>query len=250
MLISLFSAKASPGVTSSALALASVWPRPCVLVEADPSGGDLTYRCKAATGGPLAPTPNLLGLASATRVDAATPLRGWTQKLGCGVDVVTGVAAPAQARALVDLWAGVATAMTASEVDVIADLGRLRREAPTVPLATHADLWVPVLAASLDSLMHTRELVRDLAADQIGTIMPLLISRARTAAPDCQDIDEVMAGTGLFIAPAAHLPLDHPGLAALQDGANPSGRGRGFLMVRAARTVADRLLATTGTQVR
>src|SRR4051794_37722833 len=100
MLVTLFSAKGSPGVTSSALVLASVWPRPCVLVEADPSGGDLAYRCRGSVGEPLAAASSILALASAARVDPATPLPEWTQRLGCGVDVVTGVATPVQARGM------------------------------------------------------------------------------------------------------------------------------------------------------
>ena len=39
MLVTLVSAAGSPGVTSTALGLALRWPRPVVLVEADPSGG-------------------------------------------------------------------------------------------------------------------------------------------------------------------------------------------------------------------
>jgi hypothetical protein len=35
----LVSASGSPGVTTTALALASVWPRPVIVVEADPTGG-------------------------------------------------------------------------------------------------------------------------------------------------------------------------------------------------------------------
>lgn len=38
-IITLTSASGSPGVTTTALGLALVWPRPVVLVEADPTGG-------------------------------------------------------------------------------------------------------------------------------------------------------------------------------------------------------------------
>ncbi|MDN5857814.1 MAG: hypothetical protein L0H84_04255 [Pseudonocardia sp.] len=41
MLIALLSAKGSPGVTTAALALGAVWPRPSVVVDADPFGGDV-----------------------------------------------------------------------------------------------------------------------------------------------------------------------------------------------------------------
>ena len=39
--LALVSAKGAPGVTTSALLLAAVWPSPSVLVEADWAGGDL-----------------------------------------------------------------------------------------------------------------------------------------------------------------------------------------------------------------
>ena len=41
MLIALCSVKGAPGVTTSALALALSWPRPVVLAELDPAGGDV-----------------------------------------------------------------------------------------------------------------------------------------------------------------------------------------------------------------
>lgn len=37
--ITVTSANGAPGVTTTALALALAWPRPCLLVEADVAGG-------------------------------------------------------------------------------------------------------------------------------------------------------------------------------------------------------------------
>jgi hypothetical protein len=37
--IALASASGSPGVTTTALGLALLWPRPVLLIEADPTGG-------------------------------------------------------------------------------------------------------------------------------------------------------------------------------------------------------------------
>ena len=44
--IALTSASGSPGVTTTALGLALLWPRPVLLVEADPTGGSA---CSPAT---------------------------------------------------------------------------------------------------------------------------------------------------------------------------------------------------------
>ncbi|HEV8165498.1 MAG TPA: hypothetical protein VGR74_13810, partial [Actinomycetota bacterium] len=78
-LLALAAAKASPGVTTTAVALAATWPaeRGVLLVEADPGGGDL-----AAWFG-LAVEPGLVSLAAARR---STPpsVQGHTQPLPGG----------------------------------------------------------------------------------------------------------------------------------------------------------------------
>ena len=249
MLVSLFSAKGSPGVTSSGLALAAVWPRPVVLLEADPSGTDLVYRCRSVAGGPVATSPNILGLASAVRGDRSVAVSEWTQKLANGVDLVAGVTTPTQGRGLAGLWPAVAAAAMAAEVDVIADLGRMEREAPTMPLLTGADLMVPVVSGTLDSLMHTREMLKDLAGEPHSRTAPVLVGRIRTAVADCEDVDEVLASAGIIAAHATHLPLDHPGLSALEAGAKPNGRARMSQLVRAAHLAADHLMTTLGAEV-
>ena len=95
MLIALASVKGSPGVTSAALALAAVWPNPVVLVEADPSGGDLTYRCRLSPGAVIESRSGLVGLAAAVRshaghesrdvagMGAALRAARWSWPVGC-----------------------------------------------------------------------------------------------------------------------------------------------------------------------
>src|SRR5271170_6764721 len=41
MLLSITSGKAAPGATTSTWALALAWPRPVLVVDADPAGGDM-----------------------------------------------------------------------------------------------------------------------------------------------------------------------------------------------------------------
>src|SRR5260370_41902593 len=62
-LIAIASDKGAPGVTTAALALAAVWPRPVLLAECDPAGGDLVYRFPAVGGGHLDPRRGALSLA-------------------------------------------------------------------------------------------------------------------------------------------------------------------------------------------
>ncbi|MHB8449104.1 MAG: hypothetical protein ACYDAQ_01325 [Mycobacteriales bacterium] len=62
--LALASAKGAPGASTTALALALVWPRPILLVECDPAGGDLLAGYLA---GADPPGGGLLGLALAAR---------------------------------------------------------------------------------------------------------------------------------------------------------------------------------------
>ena len=64
-LIVLTSASGSPGVTTTALALALTWRRPALLVEADPTGGSAVLA--GYFRGRAAPTDSLIDLAFAHR---------------------------------------------------------------------------------------------------------------------------------------------------------------------------------------
>ncbi|GAA1753984.1 hypothetical protein [Aeromicrobium alkaliterrae] len=249
MLTVLYSAKGAPGVTSAALALSAVWPRPVVLVEADLAGSDLALRCRGASRAAVASSPNLLGFAAATRGDRDSTLTEWAQQLACGVHVVLGVQAPAQARGVADLWRRLAVAAASADVDVIVDLGRLGRDAATMPLLVAADVRVPVMASAVESILHTRAHLLDVAVAG-GRTVPLLVGPGRNAAADCRDVDEVLSQAGVIAAASSHLPLDHPGLAALQGGVSPTGRGRSSQLVRGARAATEHLLASAGLEVR
>ena len=63
--IALGSAAGSPGVTTSALGLALTWPRPVLLIEADPTGGSAMLA--GFFRGTTAQTAALIDLAGAAR---------------------------------------------------------------------------------------------------------------------------------------------------------------------------------------
>src|SRR4051812_29041479 len=65
VLVALCSDKGSPGTTTASVALASCWPSPAAVVEADPYGGDLAIRIRTETGAVLPETPTVLTLATA-----------------------------------------------------------------------------------------------------------------------------------------------------------------------------------------
>lgn len=246
MLVSICSSKGAPGVTSTALILAAAWPRPVVLIEADPSGGDLAFRCRSASGGPPAATPNVLGLASAVSGASIGNISTFAQQLAGGVQLVQGVLSAAQGRGLISLWGSIAAACVSSDVDVIADLGRLDRARATMPLAASSDRLLVVCTPVLESTVHTRETLMELAGavgpDMSGSrLVPLVIGAGRHARGDRDDVDQVMAAAGVLASPAAHLPLDAPALARLEGGESASGRLSRTLLLRAARGVVDQI---------
>ncbi|MFL6056818.1 MAG: hypothetical protein ACJ72W_28560 [Actinoallomurus sp.] len=97
--------KGAPGVTTAAVAIAAVWPRPVVLAECDQGGGDLVYRLPAEDGGMLNPARGLLSLAATAR-RGLRPDQIWehTQRLVGGLNVVVGLTNAEQAQGLTWLW--------------------------------------------------------------------------------------------------------------------------------------------------
>ena len=91
-LIAVAADKGAPGVTTTSVALAAVWPRPVLLAECDPAGGDLVYRLPSADGTRLDPRRGLLSLAVSAR-RGLEPRQVWehAQKLRGGLDVLVGV---------------------------------------------------------------------------------------------------------------------------------------------------------------
>jgi hypothetical protein len=158
MLLCLASVKGSPGVTTTALALAARWPASWrrVLIEADPAGGDLAARY----GLPL--TPGLMGLAAAAR-RSTDPDLVWehTQELPGGLPVVAGPTRADQAHAALaavcgaDGPAGVLGAFTGrSDVVAIIDCGRLAGDSSISRVIEAADQLLLVARPRADELAH------------------------------------------------------------------------------------------------
>lgn len=157
MLVALCSVKGSPGVTTTALALAACWPGEVqpVLVECDPSGGDLFARFR------LEPFPGLVSLAAAIRVGAAPGVL-WqhTQCLpGQRLPVVVGPAGDDQARAAVSVIARDDAAVLRAAADsdgavVLADCGQVAHASAVLPIIAAADVMLLLARPRDDDLSH------------------------------------------------------------------------------------------------
>lgn len=248
MLIAIGSAKGSPGATSLALLLAAVWPRPTVLLEADPSGGDLAYRCKAAHGGAPYSDRGIVRLAASVRTGApdSDALLSQAQLLAGGVNLVQGVESATQGRGLTGLWPAIAAACRAASVDVIADLGRLEQASATMPIAQAADVTLMVATARLDSAMHLVHRVPEVAAAISGVhaaprIVPVIVGPDSSSAADRAAVEDWLVRSGVPLERAQSIPVDAAALARIEDGERPEGRMNRTLLVRAGRALAGSL---------
>jgi hypothetical protein len=174
-LIAIAADKGAPGVTTASTALAAVWPRPVLLAECDPAGGDLVYRLPSADGGRLDPRRGLLSLAVAARRGVA-PQQVWehAQKLHGGLDVLTGVSHAEQGMGLELLWGPVARILAGlPSADVIADCGRIGPDGPIYDLLARADSIVLLSRPSLGEVIRLR--------DRIGALTTAVAKRGRGA---------------------------------------------------------------------
>ncbi|MCI0685980.1 MAG: hypothetical protein L0Y54_01895, partial [Sporichthyaceae bacterium] len=168
-LVCVGSATGSPGVTTTALALAAVWPRPVLLAETDPAGTALLYRLG------LDPARGLVSLAAATAAPRPDDLAGHTQPIPGGLPVLLGVLDAGQGRALGPLWAPLGQALAGlGEVDAIADCGRINPGEDTLRLLSHAELILLVSRAEIAAAAHLRNLAAALAGSWTPTDAPRL----------------------------------------------------------------------------
>jgi hypothetical protein len=159
-LIAVASMAGSQGVTTTALGLAACWPDAeavPLVVECDPSGGDLAARWQlgarpglAEVGGAAAaadqPGPEVLA-AGAQQIEVA----------GRKVSVVCASLGGAEvAPALSVLTAPGSKALQDPDGWVVADVGRLDDHGPTWPLVAAADCTVLVARTHLEGLAHLR----------------------------------------------------------------------------------------------
>lgn len=242
--------KGAPGVTTTALALAAVWPRPVLLAECDPSGGDLVYRFPAAHGGSLDPRRGLVTLAVAAR-RGLQPGQLWehTQKMAGGLDVLTGVTNAEQGAGLGTLWGplgGLFAAMSGG--DVIADCGRLGADGPQYDLVAQAAVVLLVTRPNAGDVIRLRDRAAAVAAAANArgrrgfTSAVAVIADQRTLRATAAEVSQALA-QGDVPAGLVGGIADDPKGAELLRGAW-GGRLDKTLLIRTARETAQQMAAS------
>ena len=213
-----------------ALALASWWDRPVIVIEAEPSGGDLAARLG------LSEEPGLVGMAAALRrnpqMESATGawITDHEQQTSVGVRVVVAPAGPPQARSALKLLSGPIPPPIPDGTDLLIDVGRLSepRGSPGWINGNGSDLLVWVCRPQLADLAH---LAAILDQQHVDSREQAIVLNGGGPFP----ADEVATTLGLPVI--GHLPADSPGASALW-----SGGGRTWVrsaLGRASKNLGD-----------
>ncbi|MFB7376562.1 hypothetical protein ACFC6U_01725 [Kitasatospora purpeofusca] len=250
-LVAVASAKGAPGVSTTALAVAGVWPRHSLLAECDPQGGDLVYRHKAADGGDLDPRMGMLSLAVAGR-NGIGPQTVWehTQQVSGGQDALLGLSTPEQAGAWKGLWPMLGRGLVAiRDADVIADLGRIDPSSPSLDLLPVASLVVLVTRTSPEEIAATRDraaaLVQRLGRNGGGPpIGILLVDHKRHHTKVSGELAQLFVQQAIPVEVLGCLPLDASGAAQLAG--RKTGRVEKSELVRSAKHIVANLRGRYG----
>jgi MinD-like ATPase involved in chromosome partitioning or flagellar assembly len=244
MLIAFASAKGSPGVTTTATALGSVWPAGVVAADMDPAGGDLALRLRAPQEQPLDPERGLLSLAAAARRGLEPrEVALHTQTTDGGLDVLAGVSSPEQVTGIGPVWPAVATALRElPDVDVLADCGRIVPGTPVLPVLSAADAVVLCVRPSVESYAHLRERLRWLSGPlrigEIGSIPVGIVLRTTVSdSAAARDLDRLLQHDRLQVSVIGRVAEDRQ--AAMGLAGDWSRRLDRSMLIRSARELVS-----------
>lgn len=218
--IALASASGSPGVTTTAVGLSLLWPRPVLLVEADPTGGS------GLLAGYFRGTREYeAGLIELALTSSSVPdgLAEVSQRIaGTNVSFVAGTRSHTQAPALRELWLPLSDALADLELagqDVIVDAGRLGLVGSPEPLMARADLTLIVTRTSLPALSAVRSWADSVHRGTFDWQQPGVV-----VVGDGQPYGAREAGRVLNMPVVATLPEDPESAAVFSRGAQPPKR--------------------------
>lgn len=238
--IALASASGSPGVTSTALGLALTWPRPVLLVEADPTGGSALLA--GYFRGRAVPPDSLIDLAFAHRdgtlveaIPTVTMSIPDTQ-----VSLIPGTRAHAQARSLAGLWEPLAAAFKSLDrfgQDVIIDAGRLGLVGSPEPLLFGADLALLACRTDLVALSAARSWAETLRTgfERVGALEALGLLLVGEGRPyRAREVTKVLG-----VPVTAAVAWDPDAAAVFATGAAAPRRFEGSALLRSLRSSCD-----------
>jgi len=224
VMICLVSAKNAPGVTTTTVALAEIWPRPVLVAECDPRYGDILAGYQQGTGDM---TKGLLGLAAIhQRSDITQQIYNFVQPLSPGSEarLLAGIQVPAQAPGVAGLWEPLSHLLPSMivkrrPVDVLVDCGSLHSPYAPLALIRNADL---VLLLTGDHLEHIRA-----AHDAVQTLTAVLTAarhrrgaarrargrRAPGASPPARQLPALGIHEGRQGSASLHRPATEPARA-------------------------------------
>lgn len=226
----------SCGATTATWALAAAWPRPIVVAECDPAGGDAAVRFG------LSANRGVLSLAAAGGPIDAERLRPHLQ-VADGLDVVVGPVGAEAASAALGTIAGplAETLAVLAGADALADCGRLGSATPsTAQVLARAGLVVLVAATTavgVAQLAHRLVALSPTLAERVAVV---LVGDGR---PGCRPAD-VERALGLEVAGV--LAHDWRGAEALAAGEIATRRFRTSALARSARPLAAELAGRLG----
>jgi hypothetical protein len=248
-LIVLAADKGAPGVTTAAVALSAVWPRPALLAECDQAGGDLVYRLPGEDGGMLNPAHGLLSLAATARRGLrAEQVWEHTQRLSGGLDVLVGLTNAEQAQGLTWLWSPLGRAFAnLPGADVVADCGRLGAGSAVTDLLREASTIVLFTRATLEHVAHLRERINSLATELGGHAPPpigiVVVADPREYRTSITEVGRIISNAKLPANVLGGFALDPKGAEMLRG--QWGGRLDRSLLIRSARQIAGELAAHT-----
>jgi len=251
------SVKHSPGVTTAAMGLTRAWPGPAMMVEADPAGGDTPTGLLRGT---IPADHGVLGLAMAAR--SGQELTGEVFMSQCvslspnsTKFLLPGLQDPAQAVGVSSWWSRLAPMLQAqSDMDIIADCGRLGAAHAPAALWQQADLVVLVLRPQIGPVHLARLWLRTLAeqATDIGVaasdrLALLLVEEPSAALVDKQVVENASLPGQPALSLLGSLPNEPASAAVLGGRAAWTSRFDRSQFMRAATGIARSAASTAAT---
>lgn len=240
--IALASASGSPGVSTTALGLAMEWPRPVLLVEADPTGGSSVLA--GYLRGHTQPGADLVDLMLSPRGTAETLPQIAAPIPGTTISYVAGTRTHLQSAALRDHWAGLAEVLSGLEAngqDVIVDAGRLGLIGSPEPLLCAADLTLLLVRTDLPALVAARSWAGSVTQPGVGWRWPGLVLVGEGRPYTSREISRLLG-----LAVVAEIADDPVGAAVFHRGAS---RPRNFATgpyARSLRAATEEVQAEVG----